>query len=196
MQHESSIRLGFFFGIMLLMGLWEVLAPRRALTLRRALRWPSNVSLIFLNTLLMRLLIPVTATGVAVFAEAKGWGLFNALAAPRVLAIVLSVIALDGIIYVQHVMFHYVPALWRLHRVHHADLDLDVTSGSRFHPVEILISMGIKFASILLLGVPVAAGLLYPITGLLLSPMLASAAMSISSVSVIANALRLRRVPL
>ncbi len=163
MQHESSIRLGFFFGIMLLMGLWEVLAPRRALTLRRALRWPSNVSLIFLNTLLMRLLIPVTATGVAMFAEAKGWGLFNALAAPRVLAIVLSVIALDGIIYVQHVMFHYVPALWRLHRVHHADLDLDVTSGSRFHPVEILISMGIKFASILLLGVPVAAVLIFEV---------------------------------
>ena len=163
MQHESTIRLGFFFGVIILMCLWEVLAPRRALTVTRIRRWPGNLSLVVLNTLLLRILIPVTATGIALFADSKSWGLFNVVETPQVLAIVLSVIALDGIIYLQHVMFHALPILWRLHRVHHADLDLDVTSGSRFHPLEILISMGIKFVSILLLGVPATAVLIFEV---------------------------------
>ncbi|MDA1044897.1 MAG: sterol desaturase family protein [Verrucomicrobia bacterium] len=163
MLHETTIRLSFFFGIMVLMCLWEVFAPRRSLTLTRSLRWPSNLSLVVVNTLLMRFLIPTTATGVALFAVAKGWGVFNAIETPRLLAIVLSVIALDGIIYMQHVMFHAVPVLWRVHRVHHADLDLDVTSGNRFHPIEIIISMGVKFISILLLGVPATAVLIFEV---------------------------------
>lgn len=163
MQHESTIRLGFFFGILLLMCLWEVLAPRRALTVTRMRRWPGNLSLVVLNTVLLRVLIPVTATGVAFFADSRSWGLFNVVETPPGLAVLLSVVALDGIIYLQHVMFHALPVLWRLHRVHHADLDLDVTSGSRFHPIEILISMGIKFVSILLLGAPATAVLIFEV---------------------------------
>ena len=161
--HEATIRLGAFFGIFVLMAIWEWLAPRRVLTVSKALRWGSNLGLVALNTVLLRLLFPVAAVGLAATAAAQGWGLLNHYPVSPWLAVPLAVIALDLAIWAQHVFFHAVPALWRLHRVHHADLDYDLTTGARFHPIEILLSMLIKFAVILVLGPPVVAVILFEI---------------------------------
>jgi sterol desaturase/sphingolipid hydroxylase (fatty acid hydroxylase superfamily) len=149
--HEPAIRLGFFFGVLAVMALWEVAAPRRPAPLGRWARWPSNLSVVALNTVLVRLLLPTTAVALAMVGEGQGWGLLHQAALPGWLALPLAVIALDLVIYLQHVMVHAIPALWRLHRVHHADLHFDVTTGSRFHPIEILLSMLIKFAAILVI---------------------------------------------
>jgi len=162
-QIELAIRLACFVGIFALMALWETLAPRRALSLPRFLRWRSNLGLVLLNTALLRLLFPAAAVGMAVFAAAEGWGLLNHYPIAPLWAIVLSVVALDLVVYLQHVMFHAVPVLWRLHRVHHADLDYDLTTGARFHPIEILLSLLIKFAAILLLGPPVVAVVIFEV---------------------------------
>jgi sterol desaturase/sphingolipid hydroxylase (fatty acid hydroxylase superfamily) len=161
--HESTIRLSFFVGILTTVALWELLAPRRALTLSKALRWANNLGLVFLNTFVLRLLFPAAAVGMAAFAAQHGWGIFNYLQLPFALAVVLTVVAMDFIIYLQHVMVHAVPALWRLHRVHHADPDFDVTTGARFHPIEIILSMLIKFATIIVLGAPVAAVVIFEV---------------------------------
>ncbi len=161
--NESAIRLVFFLGIFALMVLWEFVTPRRERSLSRWVRWPSNLGIVALNTLLLRILLPVAAVGLAVLGEERGWGLLNALFLPTLLAIVLSVVVLDLAIYLQHVMFHAVPALWRLHRMHHADLDFDVTTGARFHPVEILLSMGIKLAVVAALGPPAVAVLIFEV---------------------------------
>jgi sterol desaturase/sphingolipid hydroxylase (fatty acid hydroxylase superfamily) len=161
--HEAAIRLGFFVGIFALMALWELLAPRRALTVSRAVRWGNNLGLVALNTVLLRLLFPVAAVGMAVFAGEQGWGLFNYFQAPFWLGVTASLIVMDFFIWLQHVVVHAVPALWRLHRVHHADLDFDVTTGTRFHPLEIVLSMLVKFAVIALLGPPVVAVVLFEI---------------------------------
>jgi sterol desaturase/sphingolipid hydroxylase (fatty acid hydroxylase superfamily) len=161
--HQSIIRLGCFGGVLLLMALWEALAPRRRLSVSRAARWFSNLGLVAVDTLAVRLLIPLGAVGLALLAAERGWGLFNALTVPAWLAVLLSVVALDLVIYLQHVMFHALPVLWRLHLVHHADLDFDATTGVRFHPVEILLSMGIKLGTVLLLGAPAAAVLLFEV---------------------------------
>ncbi len=161
--HESLIRLGFFAGVLLLMVLWEVLAPRRRLTVRRRLRWSGNLGLVALDTLAVRFLVPLGAVGTALLAEERGWGLLNNVALPGWLAVVLAAVALDLSIYLQHVMFHAVPLLWRLHRVHHADLDFDATTGVRFHPVEVLLSMGIKAGAIVLTGAPAVAVLLFEV---------------------------------
>lgn len=161
--HELALRLGFFVGVLGAMALWERLAPRRALTVSKAVRWANNLGIVVLNSLVVRLLLPAGAVGVAVLVTDRGWGLLNELALSPALAVVLSVIALDLVIYLQHVMFHSVPILWRLHRVHHADLDFDVTTGLRFHPIEILLSLFIKFAAILLLGPPVVAVLAFEV---------------------------------
>ena len=160
---EPAIRLGFFFGVLGLMSVWEVLAPRRTLTVSKTLRWLNNLGLVFFNSVLLRVLFPAAAAGMAAFAGARGWGLFNYFAAPFWLAVVVSVIALDFIIYLQHVMFHAVPALWRLHRMHHADPDFDVTTGARFHPIEIILSLLIKFATIAVLGPPVVAVVVFEV---------------------------------
>src|SRR5262249_3951586 len=120
--YESVIRLGFFSGILLLMALWEVLAPRRRLTVSKPLRWFSNLGLVALDTPAVRFLVPLGAVGMALLAEQRGWGLFHNIALPGWLAVILAVVALDFVIYLQHVMFHAVPVLWRLHMVHHADL--------------------------------------------------------------------------
>jgi len=157
LAHEPAIRLGFFVGIFALVALWEVLAPRRALTVSKALRWTSNLGLVVLNTVLLRLMFPLAAVGVAAFGVANGWGLLNHFQVPFVVAVPVAVIAMDFVIWLQHVMVHAVPALWRLHRVHHADLDYDLTTGARFHPIEIVLSMLIKFATITVLGPPVLA---------------------------------------
>lgn len=163
MQHEATIRLGFFFGVLALIALWEVLAPRRALTVSKVLRWTNNLGLVFFNTFLLRFLFPAAAVGMAVFANEQGWGILNYFSAPFWPAVVVSVVAMDFIIYLQHVMVHAVPALWRLHRVHHADLDYDVTTGTRFHPIEIILSMLIKFATIVVLGPPVVAVVIFEV---------------------------------
>jgi sterol desaturase/sphingolipid hydroxylase (fatty acid hydroxylase superfamily) len=123
----------------------------------------NNLALVVLNTVLLRVLFPTAAVGMALFAAEQGWGLFNYLETPYAVAVLLSVVLLDFIIYLQHVMVHAVPVLWRLHRVHHADLDFDVTTGARFHPLEIILSLGIKFAAIAVVGPPVLAVVLFEV---------------------------------
>jgi sterol desaturase/sphingolipid hydroxylase (fatty acid hydroxylase superfamily) len=157
LAHEPALRLAAFGVVLMTMAGWEVLAPRRERTLSRRSRWPANVAIVVLNTVLLRLLSPIAAVGVALAAESHGWGLLNYVALPPWTALAVGVVFLDLAIYLQHVMFHAVPVLWRLHRMHHADLDLDVTTGARFHPVEMLLSLMIKFAAIAAVGVPPAA---------------------------------------
>lgn len=163
LAHEPTIRLASFFGVLAVMIAWETLAPRRARALSRWSRWPSNLGIVALNTALVRLVFASTAVGGAIFAESHGWGLLNVTTLPHWLNIVIAVIVLDLAIYLQHVMFHAVPALWRLHRMHHADIDLDTTTGARFHPVEIILSMAIKLAVIAALGAPPAAVIAFEI---------------------------------
>ena len=163
MANEVPIRLGFFFGIFALMAVWEILAPTRALTVSKAVRWANNLGLVFFNSFILRLVFPAAAVGVAAFATENGWGLLNYYSLPAMVAVVVSIVAMDFVIYLQHVMVHAVPALWRLHRVHHADLDYDVTTGARFHTVEIMLSMLIKFATIIVLGPPVVAVVIFEV---------------------------------
>ena len=163
MVNEKPIRMGFFFGILIIMALWEVLSPRRVLTTSKTLRWANNLGLVFFNSFILRLLFPAAAVGVAVTASQQGWGLFNIYELSPWLTVIASVVIMDFVIYVQHVMVHAIPALWRLHRVHHADPDYDVTTGARFHTLEIILSMLIKFATIVLLGPPVVAVVLFEV---------------------------------
>jgi len=163
LDHEVAIRLGFFFSVFAAIAAWEIRSPRRVLTVSKAQRWFNNIGLVFLNTVLLRLLFPAAAVGVAAVASANGWGLLNIQPLPLPVAVVIAVVVLDFVIYLQHVMVHAIPALWRLHRVHHADLDYDVTTGARFHPLEIILSMLIKFATILVLGPPVVAVILFEV---------------------------------
>ncbi|UUR08213.1 sterol desaturase family protein [Sphingomonas glaciei] len=162
-QLEPWIRLGAFAGVLALLALGELLAPRRRQEVGRATRWPANLGLVALDTLLVRLLFPVAAVGAAIFAEERAWGLFNLLALPAWFEIALAVIILDLLIYGQHVLFHAVPPLWRVHRVHHADLEFDATTGLRFHPIEILLSMAIKIAAVVLLGAAALAVLIFEV---------------------------------
>jgi len=161
--HEAAIRLGLFLSIFAIMALWEVSAPRRALTVSKAVRWGNNLGLVAFNTILLRLLFPAAAVGMAAFASDQGWGLLNHFRIPAWVAILAAVIAMDFVVWLQHIMVHAVPALWRLHRVHHADLDYDLTTGARFHPIEIILSMLIKFATIMVLGPPVVAVILFEV---------------------------------
>jgi sterol desaturase/sphingolipid hydroxylase (fatty acid hydroxylase superfamily) len=159
----EGLRLSCFALVLALMALWEALAPRRRPVIAKSPRWFSNLALVGLNTLLVRIAMPLGAIGTALVAENRGWGILENLALPGWLTVVISVIALDLIIYLQHVLFHSVPILWRLHMVHHADLDMDVTTGVRFHTLEILLSLGIKMATVVLLGAPVLAVLLFEV---------------------------------
>jgi len=163
LAHEPTIRLSFFLGVFALVGLWEVAAPRRALTVSKPLRWANNLGLVVLNTVLLRLVFPLAAVGMAAFCVKNGWGVLNHFQVPFAVAAPVAVIAMDFVIWLQHVMVHAVPALWRLHRVHHADLDYDVTTGARFHPIEIILSMLIKFATITVLGPPVVAVVIFEV---------------------------------
>jgi sterol desaturase/sphingolipid hydroxylase (fatty acid hydroxylase superfamily) len=157
LANEPAIRLGFFIGVFAVIAAWELLAPQRALTVSKTLRWASNLGLVVLNTVVPRLFFPLAGAGMALFCSEQGWGLLNHFQVPMLIAIPLAVVVMDFIIWLQHVMFHAVPALWRLHRVHHADPDYDLTTGARFHPIEIILSMLIKFATIVVLGAPVVA---------------------------------------
>lgn len=163
LEHEVHVRVGAFLGVLALMATWEVLAPRRARCASRVRRWTSNLGIVFLNTAVLRIIFPATAVTIAALAGERGWGLLNQHDFPFALGVALSVIALDLAIYLQHVMFHAVPALWRLHRVHHADLDFDVTTGARFHPIEILLSMLIKMAVIVVIGPPAVAVMVFEV---------------------------------
>ena len=163
MTAEPVIRLSAFFGILLLMAGWEALLPRRSQSIGRSLRWPNNLALVVLDTLIVRLLFPFAAVGMAFLAQAKGWGLIHIIALPAWLVIPSAVLLLDLIIYGQHVAFHAVPQLWRLHRMHHADLEFDVTTGLRFHPVEIVLSMLIKLTAVIILGAPPLAVLAFEV---------------------------------
>ena len=155
MGQETLIRISFFAGVLVVMAAWEALAPRRALLHRKALRWAANLGMVVLYTVLVRLVFPLMPVGLAALAAQMGFGLLNTVTVPYPVAVLAGVMALDFVIYLQHVMFHSVPALWRLHMMHHADLDFDVTTGLRFHPIEILLSIVIKLAAIAALGPPV-----------------------------------------
>jgi sterol desaturase/sphingolipid hydroxylase (fatty acid hydroxylase superfamily) len=161
--NESTIRLGFFLGILLLMAFWETLSPRRPTTVSRARHWLNNLSLVVLNTLILRFVFPAAAVGMAITSQQQGWGLFNNADWPLIYKVILSVVILDFVIWLQHVMVHAIPVLWRLHRVHHADPDYDTTTGLRFHPIEILFSMLVKFGAIILLGPPVVAVIIFEV---------------------------------
>jgi len=163
LAHEPAVRLAFFLGVLVAMAGWEVLAPRRRQLLSRWARWPSNLGIAVLNTLLLRVAFPSAAAGLAALAADRGWGLLNNIPLPAGARLVLALLALDLAIYLQHVMFHAVPVLWRLHRMHHADLDFDVTTGARFHPIEILLSMALKLGVVAALGAPALAVLIFEI---------------------------------
>jgi sterol desaturase/sphingolipid hydroxylase (fatty acid hydroxylase superfamily) len=160
---EPLIRLGCFAGVMLVMAVWEVAAPRRKLTASKSVRWLSNLALVAFNTALLRIGFALGAVGVAAVVQEHGWGLLNNVTLPAWLAVPLAIAALDFVIYLQHVLFHAVPALWRLHMVHHADADIDVTTGLRFHTIEIALSMGIKVATIAALGPSPLAVLIFEV---------------------------------
>ena len=163
LQYEPLIRLGAFFGVFVAIVIWEARSPRRRSAFPRLARWPHNLGLLFVDIIAVRLLVPGLAIAVAVAGEAQGWGLLNTVAVPPWVAVLISMALLDLVVYFQHVMFHAVPTLWRLHRVHHADLDFDVTTGVRFHPVEILISTVIKCAAVAAIGAPALGVLLFEI---------------------------------
>jgi sterol desaturase/sphingolipid hydroxylase (fatty acid hydroxylase superfamily) len=163
LDNEPTIRLIAFLGVFACVAIWELLAPQRALTVPKTLRWTGNLGLVLLNTLLLRLLSPMASVAFAALCAKESWGLLNHVAVPSGLAVPLAVVAMDFVIWLQHVVFHAVPWLWRLHRVHHADVDYDLTTGARFHPIEIGLSMLVKFASIALLGAPVIAVIIFEV---------------------------------
>lgn len=162
-EQEPMLRLGAFFGVFTMMALWEVLAPRRPLQVRKSYRWLNNLGILAINTAIVRLLLPTAGVGVALFAQGRGWGLLNALPWSGWVEVLIAFVALDFAIWFQHWLFHRAPWLWRLHRMHHADLDFDITTGLRFHPGEIVLSMVIKAAVIVALGAPVLAVLIFEI---------------------------------
>ena len=163
MSNEVVSRLIFFVGIFALIVIWEQMSPRRSMTTSKKVRWISNLGITCLNPLVVQLLFPILAVDMALKAQDGGWGLLNNADLPFWLKLVIGIVVLDLVIYLQHVMFHAIPILWRLHMVHHADLDYDVTTGLRFHPIEIILSMGIKLSVVVVLGPPAAAVLIFEI---------------------------------
>ena len=162
-EFEPAIRLAAFLGVFSVVALWEALALRRDARFSRRQRWPHNLGLLAVDSLVVRLVAPGAAIAVAIAGEARGWGLINALGLPGWAAVLFAIVLLDLAIYFQHVMFHAVPTLWRLHRVHHSDLDFDVTTGTRFHPIEILLSTLIKMAAVVAIGAPAVAVLVFEV---------------------------------
>lgn len=163
LANEPMLRLAVFLGVLVAMTGWELAAPRRRQDIPRVIRWTNNLALVVVDTVILRLTFPILAVGLALMAEERGWGLFNVLDLPLWLAVLLSILLLDLAIYLQHVLFHAVPGMWRLHRMHHADLEFDVTTGLRFHPVVIVLSMVIKLAVVAALGAPAVAVLVFEV---------------------------------
>lgn len=161
---ETILRIGSFLGILIIMGTAETLWPRRKLGKKKIRRWTANLSVSFISTIAVRVLLPLAPSAFALFWQEKGFGLFNLVSMPYWLDILLAVLALDMIIYWQHVAFHRIPILWKVHRMHHADTDIDASTGIRFHPIEIIISMGIKFIAIALLGPPAIGVIVFEVT--------------------------------
>jgi sterol desaturase/sphingolipid hydroxylase (fatty acid hydroxylase superfamily) len=161
LEHEIPVRLGLFALVLTAVGAWEALAPRRRLSTSRLRRWRTNLGVALLNTLVLRVVLPSTAIGMALVAAERGWGLLNNVGVPPWVAVAAGVIALDFAIYLQHVLMHHVPLLARIHAAHHADPDFDTTTGIRFHPLEIVLSMLAKYAVIAALGAPALAVLLF-----------------------------------
>jgi sterol desaturase/sphingolipid hydroxylase (fatty acid hydroxylase superfamily) len=145
------------------MAILEFIEPRRTQAIGRGWRWPNNLGVVAFDALLVRILFPTTAVGLGLIAAVHGLGLFNVVPVPTWIGVVASVILLDLAIYFQHVLFRAVPALWRLHRMHHADLEIDVSTGLRFHPIEILLSTVVKLAVVIALGAPALAVLLFEV---------------------------------
>lgn len=160
---EPTIRLAAFAGVFAVLALLELVLPRRSQEVGRRWRWPGNLGVVVVDTLVVRLLFPTAAVGFALWAEGRGWGLLNLVAWRAWVEVPLAVVALDFAIWGQHVLFHRVPVLWRVHGMHHADLEVDVTTGVRFHPVEIVLSMLIKFAVVAALGAPPVAVLVFEV---------------------------------
>lgn len=163
MPNEAAIRLGFFFGIFVVIVLWEYLSPRRVLTMSKSVRWLSNMGVVAIDTLAVRLLFPIIGVNVAFAAQQKGFGLLNVIHLPEWMSVLIGILVLDLVVYLQHLMFHAVPLIWKLHMMHHADIDYDVTTGLRFHPFEIIISMVIKMTAIAALGPSVFTVILFEI---------------------------------
>jgi len=163
LANETSLRLTVFIGILCTMMAAETLFPRKTRALPRAHRWSSNLLLIAIDSLFVKLIFPIVAVGVAALAIKNGWGLFNIIHLPIWLEVTLSVIILDMMIYWQHVAFHHVPFLWALHKVHHVDRDIDVTTGSRFHPIEIALSLLYKMVIVIILAPAVIAVIIFEI---------------------------------
>jgi sterol desaturase/sphingolipid hydroxylase (fatty acid hydroxylase superfamily) len=153
-NQELLVRLGFFIGILIVMALWEISAPRRPLITSKMTRWVGNLGLVLIDSISVRLVFPTALIGVAFLAQQRSWGLSNQFEMPYLVEVILGVLILDFAIYLQHMMFHAVPLFWRLHMVHHSDMDFDVTTGVRFHPIEIILSMGIKMVVVILIGPP------------------------------------------
>lgn len=160
---ETALRLSAFVGVFALAAGWEALAPRRRASFTRRQRWPHNLALLALDVLLLRLLAPGAAIAVAIAAETQHWGLLHAVDLPAWVELLTAIVLLDLAIYLQHVVFHAVPVLWRLHRVHHSDPDFDVTTGTRFHPLEILLSVALKCVVVAALGAPAVAVLAFEV---------------------------------
>jgi sterol desaturase/sphingolipid hydroxylase (fatty acid hydroxylase superfamily) len=166
MENEAIIRLSVFLGLFTLFAVIEAVMPRRPRTQPRSRRWFTNWGIVILDTLTLRLValaLPLLAVGAAIDAEANGWGLMHSLDIPLWLAVVATVLIFDFAIWAQHLITHKIPILWRLHRVHHADRDMDVTTAIRFHPVEIALSMLLKIGLVYLLGPPAIGIVLFEI---------------------------------
>lgn len=163
MNSDLLIRMSAFIGVLSLMALWELGAPRRQLATARGPRWFANITIVVLDSVIVRLLFAAGAVGMALLAAERNWGILNQLSWPGWLKILLTIIVLDFALYLQHVMFHAIPLFWRFHMMHHADLDCDVTTGLRFHPMEVVLSMAIKIGMVVSLGAAPVAVLVFEI---------------------------------
>jgi sterol desaturase/sphingolipid hydroxylase (fatty acid hydroxylase superfamily) len=162
-SNGDTLRLGVFILIFLIVATWEVVARRRDLKHPRSSRWYGNIGLGSLNPLVLRFCFPILVVGIAVQAQQHGWGLFNLIEIPQTMEFLLCLLLLDFAIYLQHIAFHRLSWLWRLHKVHHSDPDFDLSTALRFHPLEIVLSMFIKMIVAGLLGVPPLAVLIFEI---------------------------------
>lgn len=163
MEDPTVIRLSFFIGGFCLFAVWELICPRKSLTQNKTVRWLNNMGLIISNSMLLTIAMPILAFQAAQIAHQYSLGLFNNISFPYWITVLLCVLLLDLAIYLQHLVFHRVPLLWRLHRVHHADQDIDLTTGSRFHPIEILLSVWIKIVVVFFLGAPAIAVVIFEV---------------------------------
>lgn len=163
LSNEGLIRLSVFAGVLIGMMVLEALMPRRGRELGRNVRWTSNLGIVVIDTVVARLLIPLPPVAAALWASENGVGLLHGIDLPMTLIVAGSVIFMDLAIYVQHVIFHKVPIFWRLHRMHHADTEIDVTTGIRFHPIEIVLSLMIKIAIVLAFGIPAVAIIIFEV---------------------------------